>query len=198
MSRNYKTNYGGFIAPYSNNPSQNEYNYINIPSTSTAQTVQPAQTVQTGQIAQTGQPVQIYTPPSATPVTTVSPVTTATPGLKGGNESDTTYVEPQSNIELDDEYLYSLEGGCACNVGGKYKNNCNAKRGGNQIKKGGDVVLTPFISALALLGARLLADKNSGFNMRQLFEDNSNETLEQEYRRGGKNQAKNGGRCMRK
>jgi hypothetical protein len=84
-------------------------------------------------------------------------------------------------MQLNNGFLYSMEGGCACNSGG-----------GNECKKGGDFVLTPFISALALLGARMLADKNSGFNLGELFGDNKDDEVKggnkhksRKYRAGG-------------
>ena len=95
---------------------------------------------------------EIYVPP-----TSLSTQAPTTPGIRGGN------AKVRKNIELNDVFYYSMDGGCACNAG----------TSGGSYKKGGDFVLTPFISALALLGARMLADKNSGFNMSELMSGNS-------------------------
>lgn len=59
----------------------------------------------------------------------------ATPGINGGRRSN---------------------GGCGCASN-------SLRKGGNLMPAG--VELTPFISALALLGARMLADKNPSLNM---------------------------------
>ena len=59
----------------------------------------------------------------------------ATPGINGGRRSN---------------------GGCGCASN-------SLRKGGNFMPAG--VELTPFISALALLGARMLADKNPSLNM---------------------------------
>ena len=59
----------------------------------------------------------------------------ATPGINGGRRS---------------------KGGCGCASN-------SLRKGGNLMPAG--VELTPFISALALLGARMLADKNPSLNM---------------------------------
>jgi len=74
----------------------------------------------------------------------------ATPGMtnnaivKGGS----------SLINLPNTFLYSMEGGCAlCNSGGGTRINKNLK---------GGFGLEPFMTALALLGARMLADKEVG------------------------------------
>lgn len=74
----------------------------------------------------------------------------STPGITGGNRSR------KSN------------GGCGCASG-------SMRKGGNITMPAG-VELTPFISALALLGARMLADKNPSLNMSKIFGSNKPKT----------------------
>ena len=73
----------------------------------------------------------------------------ATPGMtKGGNY--------KSGGNLPNNFYYSMQGGCAlCN------STSSLKGGANKSLKGG-FGLEPFITALALLGARMLADKEVG------------------------------------
>ena len=66
------------------------------------------------------------------------------------------------SFEFDnsDSFLYSLKGGCACNssslMGGNYIPDNNSK-------KGGAFALTPYVTAIALLAARIMTDKEIGF-----------------------------------
>ena len=81
----------------------------------------------------------------------------ATPGLQGGGK-----LSDNDRKELNNGFLYSIDGGCAMcgTTGGNNKN--RSRKGGVGLE------LAPFISALALLGARLLADKEVGiFNDEQ-------------------------------
>jgi len=160
---NYKR--GGFIAPYSSTSATNDYILYNgvTPSPSPA----PADT-------------PVYVPPQATGT---FPGMTGGTKRRGGKTTDANY-----NMELNNGFLYSLQGGCACNAvtGGARRGRKNnrkkggdnnerriedidgRRRGGNhdKSKKGGvNVALAPFISTLALLGARLISDKNSGINL---------------------------------
>ena len=105
----------------------------------------------------------IYVPPAADTNTSSSEgavlvSTPSTPGMtKGGHGYNR--KNKVDNVELANDFYYSIEGGCAlCNTGG-----CANKVGGNAKKslKGG-FGLEPFITALALLGARMLADKEVG------------------------------------
>lgn len=123
----------------------------------------------------------LYIPPAAS----INPATSSsegavlvsnnsTPGLtngmiKGGS----------SKVTLPNGFLYSMYGGCAlCNSSTSYKggyNSCEKNKGGNYKKnlKGG-FGLEPFITALALLGARMLADKEVGlFNNKKSTGRNS-------------------------
>jgi len=99
----------------------------------------------------------LYNPPAAdnTAALASAGITTTdhpgTPGLNGGG-----------NLELSNGFYYSIDGGCALcasgttgGTGGNSKNT-NRRRGGVGLE------LAPFISALALLGARLLADDELG------------------------------------
>jgi hypothetical protein len=87
-------------------------------------------------------------PPSGSP---------ATPGLQGGGK-----LFDNDRKELNNGFLYSTDGGCAmCGTTGGSKT-ARSRKGGVGLE------LAPFISALALLGARLLADKEVGiFNDEQ-------------------------------
>lgn len=68
-------------------------------------------------------------------------------------------------------FLYSLKGGCACNSssvsGGNDDEDDNAKdfyKGGEKFRKrGGAFSLAPYVTAISLLAARILADKKLGF-----------------------------------
>jgi hypothetical protein len=73
----------------------------------------------------------------------------ATPGM-----TNNAIVKGGSALNLPNTFLYSMNGGCAlCNSGGSVRNNKKLK---------GGFGLEPFITALALLGARMLADKEVG------------------------------------
>ena len=155
---------GGYIAPYSSSPNSAEYMLNSSVNNDAINQINYANN-------QASSP-EIYVPPSTT-----APVNQTIPGIRGGARQSR-----QDKIKLNDTFYYSLEGGCACNAG---------ISGGNNTKKtGGDVLLTPFISALALLGARMLADKNSGFNMTELFYNNKKSSSKSKHsmssqRRGG-------------
>lgn len=141
MLKATKRRQGGYIAPYSATSTNDDYMLYSVPTTPAT----PAPT-----------PTEIYTPPAST-----------APGIQGGSNFNKNQLSSDDKLELEDDFLYSFDGGCACNTGG----GCAR----DSLKKGGDFALTPFISALALLGARLLADKNSGFNMNSIFNDNDNQ-----------------------
>jgi hypothetical protein len=163
---------GGYIAPYSSSPNSSEYMLNSKIDTGAMESIDYSKNIAASP--------EIYVPPTASPAV----VSTATPGIQGGSNKK---LSRNDKMELQDTFYYSLEGGCACNSGG-------SKYGGNSVKKGGDIILTPFISALALLGARMLADKNSGFNMQELFQDEKKETIggaNCKYRRGGSSCAAN-------
>ena len=109
----------------------------------------------------------IYVPPAADTTTSSSEgavlvSTASTPGMtKGGRRGYNRRNQAKvDNVELANDFYYSIEGGCAlCNTGG-----CGNKVGGSNPKKSlkGGFGLEPFITALALLGARMLADKEVG------------------------------------
>jgi len=113
----------------------------------------------------------IYVPPvsgssSSEGAVLVSNQATATPGMTNGGSKCS-----GGNVDLPNNFYYSMKGGCAlCNSGG------NAyKKGGNKNLKGG-FGLEPFITALALLGARMLADKEVG-----LFNNDKNYSKRSKY-----------------
>ena len=162
---------GGYIAPYSSSPNSSEYMLNSSINHDAIASINYANNK--------AESPEIYVPPSTT-----APVNASTPGIRGGAKNN--------KMELNDVFYYSMEGGCACNSGG------SSKRGGyyaNEAKKGGDFVLTPFISALALLGARMLADKNSGFNMSELMSsnDDNSKTVGGNARRRQMSYRRNGG-----
>jgi hypothetical protein len=76
-------------------------------------------------------------------------------GLQGGSST-----KANDKLELNNGFYYSIEGGCAfCSSGtsgGGSSRSAARRRGGLGLE------LAPFISALALLGARLLADEEIG------------------------------------
>lgn len=173
MLKATKRRQGGYTSSYSNVPADNDYMLYKVPTT-------------TSETVSTSTP-QIYTPPES------STVAVTTPGIQGGGRGgrQSRNLKIDDNMELEDNFYYSLEGGCACNTGG-----CGNR---NLKKKGGDFALTPFISALALLGARLLADKNSGFNMNSLYEDDTPpQTVSMKQNPNSNNIAINGGYYMEK
>jgi hypothetical protein len=146
---------GGYIAPYSSSPNSSEYMLNSSVNADAIANINYANNKASD--------AEIYVPPTATPIV----ASTNTPGIQGGQSKKAR--DANDKLELEDNFYYSLEGGCACNgaTGGS----------GKKSMKGGDFVLTPFISALALLGARMLADKNSGFNMKELFGDDKEEEV---------------------
>jgi hypothetical protein len=145
---------GGYIAPYSSSPNSSEYMLNSTVNNDAIANINYANNKASSP--------EIYVPSTASPII----ASQNTPGIKGGLSKKLCNDKYNCNdrIELENGFLYSIDGGCACNSGG-----------GSQCKKGGDFVLTPFISALALLGARMLADKNSGFNLGELFGEKDDE-----------------------
>ena len=161
--QNKKLHRGGYIAPYSSAPNSSEYMLNSSVNNDAIANINYANNQASGP--------EIYVPPSTT-----APVNVAIPGIQGGSRRMT----KSDKMKLNDTFYYSLEGGCACNAG----------ISGGKMKKGGDFVLTPFISALALLGARMLADKNSGFNMTDVMSNSKKSSVKggrsmSSRRRGG-------------
>jgi hypothetical protein len=159
---------GGYIAPYSSSPNSAEYMLNTSVNNDAINQINYANN-------QASSP-DIYVPPQ-----TSAPVNQTIPGIRGGARKSRA-----DKMKLNDTFYYSLDGGCACNAGvsgGYYANDAK--------KTGGDVLLTPFVSALALLGARMLADKNSGFNMNLFMSDSkkssakSNRSMSTRRRGGG-------------
>ena len=110
----------------------------------------------------------LYTGPNNGSSNTGTITTNQTPGL-----NTTTAVKTggsRTGGELPDNFLYSMEGGCSlCNSTSGGARRKGGNRGGCGYNKGGDAAikkggfgLEPFITALALLGARMLADKEVG------------------------------------
>ena len=163
---------GGYIAPYSSSPNSTEYMLNSTVNVDAINNINYSNNIAGGP--------EIYVPP-----TSLSTQAPTTPGIRGGNGKD------KKHIELNDVFYYSMDGGCACNAG---TSGGSRSRGGNRMKKGGDFVLTPFISALALLGARMLADKNSGFNMSELMSDkSSSSSYSSSKKEGGSHKHKRAG-----
>lgn len=102
------------------------------------------QTKKKGGVSPTDYPFML-TDGAATTASTAT-AKASTPGLTGGTRAR------------------KANGGCGCASG-------SMRKGGNITMPAG-VELTPFISALALLGARMLADKNPSLNMSNLFGTN--------------------------
>ena len=130
---------GGYIADYSTTANKNDYILYTGPDSNSN---------------------------SSGAVTVTTNTNTTTPGLTNGVAK--TGGSLAAAINLPDNFLYSMDGGCAmCSGttggrrGGSRGGNRSGSRGGNNSMKGG-FALEPFISALALLGARMLADKEVG------------------------------------
>jgi hypothetical protein len=104
----------------------------------------------------------IYIPPSSNSssegaVLVSNTTIAATPGMTNGIKGGSKLLDLDFP-KLANDFLYSMEGGCSlCNSGGGLKANNTS----NKKLKGG-FALEPFITALALLGARMLADKEVG------------------------------------
>jgi len=162
---------GGFIAYYNNVASPNDYMLnSDIPTTLTSSTAT---------IAPVTQPPNVYVPPNGD--ATAAPATYPTwdpsslnlyPNITGGKGSKACLTRDCDAFEFDNSrsFLYSLKGGCACNAsslmgGNDHKERRYRDRDVKDERKGGDFVITPFITAISLLAARLLADKNGPFPM---------------------------------
>ena len=111
----------------------------------------------------TAKDYMLYIPPAADTAVSSSEgavLVSSTPGMtKGGAGRRNAKVRGGAAVNLPNEFYYSVKGGCAL---------CNSTmKGGNvdltskNTVKGG-FGLEPFITALALLGARMLADKQVG------------------------------------
>ncbi len=101
------------------------------------------------------------------------------PGITNGGSANI----DNSSVELGNgnEFFYSTQGGCAACEG------CKTTSGGSKFanrRRGGvGLELAPFISALALLGARLLADEEIGiFNAEEKQMSGGNNS-QRRYRR---------------
>ena len=108
----------------------------------------------------------LYIPPPRDTATSSSEgavLVSNTPGMTNGVTKGGNYKKGGSGVNLPNEFYYSMKGGCAmCNSmkGGNYKRGGNVDLHSKQLK--GGFALEPFITALALLGARMLADKEVG------------------------------------
>jgi len=170
---------GGFVAFYNKTSSPNDYmlstDVINSPGTAAA-------------VSASAESPFVYFPPNADVVPPTIPTTetsslnlypnlTAGGGQRRRSRNCTAKSCDAFEFDKNDSFLYSLEGGCACNAsslmrGGNgdggyavvpHKANYGGARPDH--RKGGAFVLTPFITAISLLAARLLADKNGPFPM---------------------------------
>lgn len=158
---NKKTTKGGFVSYYANASTPGDYMLYNK-DLATASTVAPT-------VAPTQAP-PVYVPPPAGPPPTYPSLDPSsvyvTPNMTGGANKKCNYKDCDA-FEFDDEdsFLYSLKGGCACNsssvLGGNNMNNTSKSRKNNL--SGGAFALTPYITAISLLAARLLTDKQVGF-----------------------------------
>lgn len=104
----------------------------------------------------------LYVPPPADTATSSSEgavLVSHTPGMTNGVTKGGNYKKGGAALNLPNEFYYSMKGGCAmCNT---MKKGGNVDLTANKQFKGG-FALEPFITALALLGARMLADKQVG------------------------------------
>jgi len=170
-SNKNKNRKGGFIADYNKIISPNDYMLNNDIATTL--------TSSTATIAPVTQPPNVYVPPNGD--ATAAPATYPTwdpsslnlyPNITGGKGSKGCLTRDCDTFEFDSSpsFLYSLKGGCACNTsslmgGNDHKERRYRDRDMMEQRKGGDFVITPFITAISLLAARLLADKNGPFPM---------------------------------
>ena len=148
MATYKKNKKGGFVDYYANASKLNENDYMLYNkdlATATATT----------------QPEQVYYPPnSGSTSATTSSTIYATPNMSGGGKACDGLKDCDA-FEFDnyDSFLYSFKGGCACN-----SSSFSGGNGMNVVKtKGGAFALTPYITAISLLAARLLTVKQLGF-----------------------------------
>jgi hypothetical protein len=104
----------------------------------------------------------LYTPPAADNTAALASTGTLPAthqGISGGSSRRRGGSKPNDDVELTNGFYYSMEGGCAaCSLGSV----AGGGRASKSRRGGVGLELAPFISALALLGARLLADKEIG------------------------------------
>jgi len=157
---------GGFTAYYNNVASPNDYILNNDIATTL--------TSSTATIAPVTQPPNVYVPPNGH--ATAAPATFPTwdpsslnlyPNITGGKGTRNCLTRDCDAFEFDNSrsFLYSLKGGCSCSTsslmgGNDHRERRHRDRDTREERKGGDFVITPFITAISLLAARLLADKN--------------------------------------
>jgi hypothetical protein len=158
---------GGFTAFYNSVASPNDYILNNdIATTLTSSTIAPVT-----------QPPNVYVPPNGD--ATAAPATfptwdpsslnlypNITTGGRGTSRGCLTRDCDAYEFDNSPSFLYSLKGGCSCSTsslmgGGNDNRELRLRdRDTREVRKGGDFVITPFITAISLLAARLLADKN--------------------------------------
>lgn len=144
MEYKNKSKKGGYTAYYANASRPNDYMLYD--NSSVAATKAP----------------EVYVPPNSD--LKVQDTLYNLPNMSGGGRScKENGLKNCDAFEFDkkNSFLYSLSGGCACNssaiMGGFGNNELIRKK-----LRGGDVILTPFITAISILAARLLTDRNIG------------------------------------
>lgn len=154
MNTRNKSKKGGYVANYNNTSSPNDYMLYTQELAKMAQT--PAQV----------QAQEVYFPENsdfANPNLSTSSLY-ALPNMTGGSRTEKRCsTRDCDNFEFDNSssFLYSLKGGCSCNTSSVMGGGSITKR--NKKVDGGSFALTPYITAIAILAARLLTDKNVGF-----------------------------------
>ena len=154
MNTRNKSKKGGYVANYNNTSSENDYMLYTKELAALAQT--PAQV----------QAQEVYFPPNSdfgNPNLSTSSLY-ALPNMTGGSRTQTrcsTRVCDSFEFDNSADFLYSLKGGCSCNTSSVMGGSSITRR--NKKVDGGSFALTPYITAIAILAARLLTDKNVGF-----------------------------------
>lgn len=153
----YKKRTGGFIDYYANTSKPTDY-LLN-------------KDISSALPASTQQEPAVYVPPNSAINPSSTPLSSSGVPLNnmtGGNNKmcGRNGYKDCDVYEFDnaDSFLYSFKGGCACSAsslmgGSQYSSSPSS----SQKVSGGAFALTPYVTAISLLAARLLTDKQIGF-----------------------------------
>lgn len=176
MTTYKKNRKGGYVDYYSTTASDNDY------------MLDPALVVKNP---------DVYVPPDSDNTTHNLDTSSlySLPNMNGGNgyrKARDCGMKKCDTFEFNggNSFLYSFKGGCACNassvIGGNEddKDDEDFYKGGSNIRKrGGAFSLAPYVTAISLLAARILADKKLGFFSNESEVVGGNNDLRRDLRR---------------
>lgn len=168
MTTNNKNRKGGYVNYYQQTSSENDY------------MLDPALVLKNP---------DVYVPPNSD--TTADDLDSSSlyslPNMSGGNGYRKARDCGMRNCDAfefsgGNSFLYSLKGGCACNSSSISGGNGD-ESSSHITRKGGAFSLAPYVTAISLLAARILADKKLGFFGNENEVVGGSDKKRREYRR---------------